>query len=89
VFYLPLIKGIGNSTRHEAAEEAAAAAYVREFHGEYASVDHRKHMAQYGLAALRLRTGLLAQSLGDSLGACHHVPGGEGSCLPSQRPLRV
>jgi hypothetical protein len=46
-------------------------------------------MAQYGLAALRLRTGLLAQSLGDSLGACHHVPGGEGSCLPSQRPLRV
>lgn len=82
-----MINGIGNSTRHEAAEEAAAAAYVREFHGKYASVDHRKHMAQYGLAALRLRTGLLAERLGESrsLPPC----GGRRGLMTALSALRV
>jgi hypothetical protein len=56
--------GIGNGTSRAAAEAAAAVARVRGFHKEYTSPDHRKRMAQYGLAALRLRAELLAQRLG-------------------------
>ncbi len=56
--------GIGNGTSRAAAKEAAAAAHVQGLHKEYASPHYRKRMAQYGLAALRLRAGLLAQRLG-------------------------